>query len=190
MVNDMFYFKILSIYFIRLMFLFSFVACFIGFNYIVNKSNFYTMIVDNYKSMFNFISNVSYDAGIVLLVFLIAITELYKYSWDNLLNNVNCAYRDSILLRYVLSDEDLRSKIESGNDIYMEDRVNGLYAKLCVKRAGIAQVEFLGSGKIVTFKFKDLYKEIIKLCGEKSITLYDGDVLSYLYDRGFRMSKN
>ena len=186
----MYYFRILSIFFIRIIFLLSFVVCFIGFNYIVNESTFFTIIVDNCKSMFNFISNVSYDAGISLLVFLIAITELYKYSWDSLLNNVNCAYRDSIMLRYVLSDEGLRSKIESGNDIYMEDRVNGLYAKLCVKRAGIAEVEFLGSGKVVTFKFKDLYKEITKLCGEKSITLYDGDVLSYLYDRGFRLSKN
>lgn len=186
----MYYFKILSIYFIRLMFLFSFVACFMGFNHIGKNSNLIQLIAENYKSLFNFVSNISCEAGIALFVFLVAITELHKYSWDNLLNNVNCAYRDSILSRYVLSDEDLRSRLESGNDIYIEDREAGLYAKLYVKRSGIAEVEFLTNGKIVTFGFKDLYKEISKLCNEKPITLYNGEVLAYLYDRGFRLSKN
>ena len=190
MVNNMFYFKILSIYFIRFMFLLSFVVCFIGFNYVGSNSNLIRLIVDNYKDLFNFVSNVSCEAGLVLFVFLVAITELHKYSLENLLNNVNCAYRDSILSRYVLSDEDLHSRINAGNDIYIEDREAGLYAKLYVKGPGIAEVEFLATGKTVTFNFKDLYKEISKLCNEKPITLYNGDVLSYLYDRGFRLSKN
>lgn len=184
------YFKLFYIGFIKLIFIISILFCFICFNFIGDNSDFLVKVIDNYKHMFTNTMDIGYESGVIFLIFLLAIKGLYRFSFDSFIDNVNDAYRDTILSRFILSEEDLISRINSGNDIYVEDREAGLYAKLKVSGSGLAEVEFLTSGKIVKFRFKDLYKDIVKLKNKRPIILYDGDVLSYLYDVGFRMSKN